>query len=80
MGVLGKVPSVEDNASILFVVVGKSLRSSKALCEKSVVALKMKCAREETALLKDAGDVADRASVACDNVAISGVVLVARAG
>ena len=67
MGVLGKVPGVEDYAGILFVVVWKLLGSSKALCEKSVVVLKMKSAGKETALLEDAGDVA-------------GVVLVARAG
>ena len=64
MGSFGKVPGVEDYAGILFVVAWKLLSSSKALCENSPVALKVKSAGEETALLEDAGDVADWASVA----------------
>ena len=49
-------------------VAWKGFGGPKALCENSAVVLKMKSAGEETALLEDAGDVADWASVATQNV------------
>ena len=64
MCVLGKVPSVVENTGMFCVVMLWLLCDANALGKEPRVVGEVEGAGQETALLKDVGDVAERASVA----------------